>query len=234
MHCGIYSLSFSSTDKIYIGMSKEIEYRYKKHLEALNGNRHTNYLLQNEFNKQKEIPKLTIIEECIEKDLPNKEIYYISKFKEVNRVLNLTEGGTGGATSGSGEAHPRSLLSKEDYEEIFKLLGSTKLTQKEISSKLNVSIHIINDIAKGKTHVYLHEKYPELWASINNRIGKHSTVAEKYTQDIYLENRKLNIVVKILNITEFCKEYYIKNRPNISSVINGKRKSAEGWILSNV
>lgn len=48
----IYAITNSANGKKYVGSTgSTLEHRYYSHLSQLRGNRHTNYLLQNDFNK---------------------------------------------------------------------------------------------------------------------------------------------------------------------------------------
>ena len=62
---GIYKITNLINSKLYIGKSKDIENRYKKHLTQLKHNNHINKHFQNSFNKYGEDNFLyEIIEEC--------------------------------------------------------------------------------------------------------------------------------------------------------------------------
>jgi group I intron endonuclease len=51
MSCGVYQIRNTINGKIYIGSSKEIEERWKRHLKDLQDGRHHNIKLQRAFNK---------------------------------------------------------------------------------------------------------------------------------------------------------------------------------------
>ena len=48
---GIYCIENGINHKKYIGQSKNILYRWKKHISALNSNTHDNSYLQSSWNK---------------------------------------------------------------------------------------------------------------------------------------------------------------------------------------
>lgn len=63
---GIYKFENTINNKIYIGSSKHIGSRYKKHIAELKGNRHKNKHFQNAFNKYGiESFKFSVIEQCL-------------------------------------------------------------------------------------------------------------------------------------------------------------------------
>jgi len=79
---GIYMIINTKNGKIYIGSSKHIYYRIRRHLSELRRGFHANSYLQNSFVKNGESSFYTcIIEECLEQDLTKKEQFYINLLK---------------------------------------------------------------------------------------------------------------------------------------------------------
>lgn len=96
---GIYIIQNLINNKVYIGKSVNIEKRFIRHLSELRHNRHCNPYLQKAFNKYNESNfKLKVLEECSEKELDNKEKYWIKYYKDkkICELYNITDGGTGG------------------------------------------------------------------------------------------------------------------------------------------
>lgn len=86
MNCGIYKIENIVDKKVYIGSSLNLRSREYKHFWMLNKGRHDNSHLQNSFNKYgKKAFNFTIIEECQEVELIDKENYYIEQFKSNER-----------------------------------------------------------------------------------------------------------------------------------------------------
>lgn len=93
---GIYKVECIIDNKKYIGQSKDIEKRFKKHLTELKNNRHLNSYMQHSFNRYGiEYFVFEVIELCLEEELMNKEIFYIDKLKSYNRNFgfNVEYGG---------------------------------------------------------------------------------------------------------------------------------------------
>lgn len=83
---GIYSITCTITNKVYIGKSINIKNRWKEHKYALKKNRHANTYLQNAWNiHSAENFIFDIVEETTKDDLQDKEIYYIEVYKACNR-----------------------------------------------------------------------------------------------------------------------------------------------------
>lgn len=97
--CGIYVLVNIWNSKRYIGQSNDILHRYKKHIEALRGNKHSNQHLQFAFNRYAYICEYVfdfyIIEECSKDLLDERETYWIEHFQTMNDLYgyNLKSGG---------------------------------------------------------------------------------------------------------------------------------------------
>lgn len=83
MKTGIYKIVCN--DKIYIGSAKDIDKRWKRHLNDLKNNKHVNKHLQRAFDKYgKESFNYEIIELCSEKELLFKEQFYIDDIQPFN------------------------------------------------------------------------------------------------------------------------------------------------------
>jgi len=85
--CGIYFIKNIINNKIYVGSSKDINCRIKRHKSSLKNNKHYNILLQRSYNKYgQESFEYLIIEIVFDiKSLISREQYYISKYKSYKR-----------------------------------------------------------------------------------------------------------------------------------------------------
>ena len=94
--CGIYMIKNIVNGKVYIGKSFDIKKRWSNHKYELNKGIHVNNHLQNAWNKYGENSfEFSIIEECNEDNLSNKEIYWIKETDAYHNGYNQTEGGEG-------------------------------------------------------------------------------------------------------------------------------------------
>jgi len=96
MSSGIYKISCG--EKFYIGSSKNIEKRWKRHIDDLNKNKHINIKLQRVFNKYGlDNFKFEVIELCKVKELLITEQKYLKSILPFNEnVLNISTGASGG------------------------------------------------------------------------------------------------------------------------------------------
>ena len=94
---GIYCIKNTTTGKMYIGFSADVEGRRKKHYSDLIKGRHVNKHLQSSWNEYGENAFcFYIIEECDKDILEDREIYYIKKLNTTSpNGYNLTGGGEG-------------------------------------------------------------------------------------------------------------------------------------------
>jgi group I intron endonuclease len=118
--CGLYSITNKLNNKFYIGSSKNIAERFKKHLVELKNNNHPNKYLQNAVNKDgihnfkfeviKELPidQLLIIEQQYIDNSIWSNLYNLSKI----------------AKSGGGDVVRKELLLLDLKGDIIKLFNS--------------------------------------------------------------------------------------------------------------
>lgn len=87
---GIYKLVNNKTKDFYVGSSKNIGKRWKRHLRDLNKNKHCNIILQRIYNKHGNIFTLEIIE--ITQDLLQREEYWISELQPKYNIGSIGGG----------------------------------------------------------------------------------------------------------------------------------------------
>ena len=93
---GIYCIENMTTNKKYIGQSRNIDDRWYKHKNKLRNKKHENDYLQKAWNKYGEDDfKFYIIEECDIEKLDEREIYYIDFYNVLNHDYgyNMQSGG---------------------------------------------------------------------------------------------------------------------------------------------
>lgn len=93
-NCGIYAIKNKANEKLYIGQSHNIKYRWQMHKAALRNDRAANTHLQNAWNKYGEDNfEFFIIELCDKKLLDEREVFWIGHYDSVAKGYNLQFGG---------------------------------------------------------------------------------------------------------------------------------------------
>lgn len=136
MTIGIYKIQNKINSKIYIGLSIDIENRIKVHFlryENENSSEYNKTLYRAIRKYGKENFDIVILEECKQKELYDKEKYYILKYNSYKNGYNETPGGEG-VVINAGEKHPNHKLNelqvvdirtrynnREKKEDVYKL-----------------------------------------------------------------------------------------------------------------
>ncbi len=93
---GIYYIRNKVNGKMYIGLSVNIGDRIRVHMKDLGKNFHPNTHLQKSWNKYgKDNFEFGILEECLEKEMETREIYWIETYDSFASGYNRTQGGYG-------------------------------------------------------------------------------------------------------------------------------------------
>lgn len=152
----IYKVTNKINNKIYIGKTcttlekrKSEHYREARYCEKwdIKDNKFHKALLKYKYEDF-----IWEIEDCTsksEKELYNKEIFYIEKYDSFNNGYNSTIGGENPPKT-FGEQNIQARLSDEEADEIKMLLKETVVTQKEIAKMYNVHVTTIERIQAGK------------------------------------------------------------------------------------
>ena len=138
----VYLIRNKINQKMYVGITtRKIETRFSEHIregmakgEKLLSQAIYKYGAQN-FSIEAIDTAKTL------KELKEKEMFYIKKYKTYykdKKGYNMT---LGGDTAAKGEENANSKLKKEEVQEIQKLLKNTSMTFVDIASFLNLSIH---------------------------------------------------------------------------------------------
>lgn len=98
MSCGIYKITNTINNKSYIGQSINIEQRWQRHKKATD-----NFAIHQAFRKYG-LDSFTfeIIEECDQKYLDEREIYWIQYYNSLANGYNMIPGGSNGAGQAKG------------------------------------------------------------------------------------------------------------------------------------
>lgn len=231
MTIGIYLLKFQGTNKVYVGQSVNIEYRYKKHIQALKRGT-ANYKLQEAY-KIYGIPELiTLCDNLNIDELNSNEELAFNIFDSINNGFNICNKAN---IHEIGENNPTAKYSNNQIEEAFHLLFDLSKRYKDIADITKISISTVRHIANKEAHVWLSTKYPDKYAELSNlKILRKKEVAKLNSKNI---ERPLivspdGIVYKIDNVAQFAKQHNLDSSC-LTKVLNKKPKykSHKGWKL---
>lgn len=91
MISGIYKITNTCNERVYIGSAKDIKTRWRNHLYRLRHNKHANAFLQADFNKCKEQAfTFCILEECpIDKLIGCEQLWLDAHYDKQEKCYNL-------------------------------------------------------------------------------------------------------------------------------------------------
>ena len=94
--CGIYMIKNKVNGNVYIGQAADIYERWEEHISLLRRGKHVNNHLQRAWNKYGDDNfEFSIVEECDENALNDREIYWIAEYDSHHNGYNQTLGGGG-------------------------------------------------------------------------------------------------------------------------------------------
>ena len=234
--CGIYKLEFAGTDKVYIGLSKDITSRYTTHIRSMKDGTCSKKLLH--AYQTYGMPTLSILEEVPIDTLELKEVEYIEKYNSIENGFNTLLGSPVYAVD-RGFIHGDH--DKSEYEIMFLAIYEARLKYgysvllKDIASKLEVSESIITQIACCRRHQWLKNVYPEECRFLEETV-------EKYTYGAHSTGATLGIVYPTIqdkfgkeytigdNLSKFCKEHNLDNSA-MARVLCGAATTHKGFRL---
>ena len=217
---GIYLLTWSGTDKVYIGQSVDIYKRYKQHVYQITTSK-SNYKML-DISKTNGMPVLNVLVECGIEELDALEMYYIKEFDSIANGVNIAKGGV----NAIGINNFASKYSANTILKIFSMLYRTNNTHFSIAKRLGINTSIVAAISIGERHAWLQEKYPEKYADM---LHKNRVFSTEYPQLKDVAGTLYNVT----NVARFCKEHIGKGLlpAHIGAVLRGDRKSHKGFTL---
>lgn len=93
---GIYCIVNKSNNKVYVGQTYNLNYRWNRHKHDLNHGYHSNKHLQSAWNKYgSDSFEFLILEECNLDTIDSKEKYWIDYYNSIKSGYNQCDGGIG-------------------------------------------------------------------------------------------------------------------------------------------
>lgn len=175
----IYRLRNKINEKNYIGQTTNFKRRMIRH-KADSKHPEPIYKVHRAIKKYGiENFEISVLEECTEEMLDEREIYWISHFDSFNNGYNMTGGGNG---FGIGEGSPSSRISTLTAKRIIKIKLETVAPFKEIAEYLNCSLGTVTNVGNNS------------WQYLNNQIDDFSDEVVEYFRNKYPID-SLNILV---------------------------------------
>ena len=163
MSTGIYKITNKINGNAYVGLSINIEKRWKSHIERSQNEHDKEYdkVLYHAFRKYGiDNFQFEILEECKPEELKDKEIYWIQYYDTFKHGYNATPGGD--LVDTHGEKHPRHKLTEQDVIEIRQLWASKTISTREMYYEYQ------NKIAKtGFKKIYTWQTWKSILPELN-------------------------------------------------------------------
>lgn len=236
MTVGIYKLLFSSGD-FYIGRSSNIEKRFSTHKNDLKNGKGNIKLLA--VYKEVGLPTTyEILEVCDTVEISKaREIYWIKALNATIKGLNVSPGGEDIL---QGELAPNSKYSNKEIESVLDML-ILGIPLKSISDILNISYNIVRDISCGKEHLWLKDSFPDKYKGLEDQREQRKSNSLDNLTDKFRFKSKLSKFPRLVSPTggtydidssmsSFAKTHNL-HLGNLSSLINGRRKTCQGWKI---
>lgn len=154
-------------NKVYIGISNNVQARLKRHLRELKQGKHKNEKLQNSFNKYgEENFEFNIIEYMEIELLEDKEKELIKQYNSVDNGYNIEYGGNYNkvinistkkkqSIKRIGEKNANAIITDEVALEILKQLLDLSNTVDGLANRFNVPIEVVNNLQQGRSYKHL-------------------------------------------------------------------------------
>lgn len=228
MTCGIYILLFKGFDKVYVGQSINIEYRYTQHINYLKQGIRENNKLHNAYNKYG-APTYEILCECLPNELNIYEQEAFDIFKSFKHGLNISNTEFGAGLCGA--EHHLAKYGEEQYEKAFMLLLNTNYSVEDIAKLVGLTRYVVADISACKSHRnHLKSKFPEEYLKLEatKRVVPTGKFVGIISPKLLAPDGAIHEVGEC--IRSFCKLWGL-DPTNVSRVISGHRKSHKNWVL---
>lgn len=228
MIIGIYAIFWEQQDLIYIGKSVDIESRIKRHKSSMINNKHTNYKVQNAYNKYG-MPKFTIIEECRSNKLSELEKVWTEEFNALSASgLCIVNPETG--IGNIGENNLASKHSRLTYLLIFRMLsGPVLIKVNNIAEVLGTTDSVVNSILYSRKHLWLKEKYPFRYSLMLSRNSVRNTYFKINKVSCILVSPE-GIEYYVSNLTEFAKQHNL-TASTLSKLYRKERSHHKNWTI---
>lgn len=222
--CGVYRITCTENQKVYIGSSVHVFQRWREHRSCLNRNCHQNAHLQYSWLKYGESAfGFALIEETTREQMIAREEYWIHELNSHRRDYGFNIVAT-----------PTSPNLGKHLSDAHKLKLSIALTGRVFSEEHRARKSIAN------TGRYYSPETRAKIAAGASRTQKGRTKSPEHRAKIGEANNKLYIVTspdgiafKVRGLIKLCEEYGL-DQAAMANVTNGKRNHHKGWKCRRV
>ena len=148
MEGGIYTITNTINNKVYVGSSNDVNKRIRKHKESLTRGTHYNIHIQRSYNKSKDAFKFELLENCEDHLRIDLENYWVNILDSRNTRLGYNIADPYGTRLEYHEVAVDQYTKDGTFVQSFR---STKIASKE----LNLDASTITKMCKGTVN-YLH------------------------------------------------------------------------------
>lgn len=249
---GIYKITNTINNKVYIGQSDRLNEREREHFYRLGRNEHSNEHLQRSYNKHgKDIFLFEIIEES--DDLNYRELYHINEYGGINSDsnYNLKDPLTmewsdyvkvkqSKVMSGENNPNHGNRWSDEQREKMSEKLKGKTLEERIGKKKAKIAKEKMSKSQTGRKHPDgVKEKIRKANVGANNPFyGKGDTQLGTDNPNYGKPSPQRKVVLQYTKDGELIKEYEYLSQVledgfhigNVGSVCNGKLKTHKGFV----
>lgn len=216
----IYKIECVANERVYIGQTFNMHKRKKEHFNDLKRNKHHSILLQRAYNKYGvENFNHTLIEECLESQANDREIYWINFYNSIDKYkgFNLDGGGSLKGISDITREKHRINGRKHYYKVAYKYLNSP-----EARLKRSKAFRGENNPMYGKTpREWMDEGTYEKWVEDKRKrlsVKENNPMKNGHTEE---SKQKISMAVRGENNPFYGKEHSDEFKQRLSEERRG-------------
>lgn len=236
MKSGIYRITCSANQKVYVGSAVNLPRRMGDHLSRLKAGSHKNARLQNAWNKYGEsLFSFDIVEYCDRDELLAREQFWIDKLDCCRSGFNISPC----ARSTLGVPRPKGVY-RHTEESKLKISSGNKGKKKPKLAEANKARCLGVELTDGhkaklseslKGRIFTDEHRKKISQANKGRQMAHSRrVSKEYVAKKYVITAPNGDVYNVTGLPEFCKTHNLC-RSVMAEVASGKIKQGhhKGW-----
>lgn len=221
---GIYQILCVPTGKVYIGSTKNLAYRWKRHAQLLRLQRHENSYLQHAWNKYGASAfEFTVIELVLSSFRVEREQFWLDKLRPYDRERGFNISLKADAPM-AGRKHTQESIEKMSHASTgFRHTEETKRMMSERNKGKMFGVQTEESRRKRSVAAKGRKRTPETIERIRQiKLEKNAAVRRYVITDPSGE------VQEIENLARFCRENHL-SKDCMRQVVSGKKTHHKGW-----